>query len=271
MDEADQCAGIESQRVFPMVPRQSGFDETVDGKLRGICNVCGHGVDFHGFTKDERESGFCPVCGSFNRQRQMVAAIRALCGQTPTGPLDFPDGFVIYNTESTRALHNLLNEVPGYICSEYFGPGISAGPYAGATRHEDLQRLSLDTDSVDLMLSSDVLEHIPHPYEAHRQIFRVLKPGGVHIFTVPFNLDSPLDDVRATEAHGYVTYLKEKVFHGDPMKPNDGVLVWTLPGLQMLIELTRIGFDVSVYNLHMPEFGIIGPWSLVFSARKRKS
>lgn len=257
-----------SCQVFPLVPRNSGFSKIPEGGLKGTCPLCGKLVAFLDFTEIERESGFCPECGSFNRQRQIVFALRALCGQDATGPLRMPEGFVIYNTESTRAVHNLLCSTPEYICSEYFGPGISPGPYAGNTRHEDLQRLSLESESVDLVLSSDVIEHIPHPYEAHRQIYRVLKSGGRHIFTVPFNEESPLDDVRATEAHGHVTYLKEKKFHGDPMKPDEGVLVWTLPGLQMLIELTRIGFEVSMFNLHEPEYGIIGPWSLVFDAKK---
>ncbi|HKR47010.1 MAG TPA: class I SAM-dependent methyltransferase, partial [Paraburkholderia sp.] len=61
---------------------------------------------------------------------------------------------------------------------------------------------------------------------------------------------------------------KEKIFHGDPVKPNDGVLVWTLPALQMLVELAKIGFCPQVFNVHFPEFGIIGPWSLVFVATK---
>lgn len=256
-------------QLFPLVPRDSDFREVPPDGLVGVCPVCSNQATFTGFVPElERESGFCSECTSFNRQRQMATVFRAVCGQDETGPLKFPADFVIYNTESTRAFHNLLSTVPGYICSEYFGDGIPSGPYAGATRHEDLQCLSLDSESVDLVISTDVLEHVPHPYRAHREIFRVLKPGGQHIFTMPFYLDSPLDDVRTTEAHGHVTYHKKKVFHGDPMKPGDGALVWTLPGLQMLIELARIGFEVAMYNLHEPRFGIIGPWSIVFVAKK---
>ncbi len=121
---------------------------------------------------------------------------------------------------------------------------------------------------MDIVLSSDVFEHIPHPYEAHREVYRVLKHGGHHIFTVPFLVNAELDNVRATEANGEVTYLADKIYHGDPVNPNAGVLVWTFPSLEMLVELAKIGFKPAVYQLHMPEHGIIGPWNLVFVASK---
>lgn len=258
-----------SQILFPLQPKQSGYEETDAGRLNGVCNVCGASVEFVDFTEGaERESGFCTVCGSFCRQRQMIKVFRDLFRQTDTDALNLPNDFVVYNTESTRAVHDLLTQHPNYICSEYFGPGIAGGPRVGKIHHEDLQNLSLASESVDAMLSSDVFEHIPHPYKAHGEVFRVLRHGGYHIFTVPFLTGSALDHVLASERDGEVTYHSEKIFHGDPMNPDAGVLVWTLPGLQMLVELARIGFEPSLYHLHDPAHGIIGDWNLVFVARK---
>lgn len=137
-----------------------------------------------------------------------------------------------------------------------------------ARRHEDLQRLSFANDSIDLVLSSDVLEHMPDPYQAHREIFRVLKPGGRHIFTVPFDAHSALDDARARLVDGEIQYLAEKHFHGDPVRPDEGVLVWTIFGLQMLVQMAHIGFETRAWNLYAPDRGIVGPFSLVFEALK---
>jgi SAM-dependent methyltransferase len=261
---------IATQQLFPMLPKASSYAETKNGKLKGVCNVCGNKIEFIDFGADgmERESGFCTRCGSFCRQRQIIKVFRELFEQSETGPLKLSPDFVVYNTESTRAVHDLLSGHPQYICSEYFGPDIPGGPHVGKTRHEDLQRLSLADNSVDVMLSSDVFEHIPRPYDAHREVFRVLRRGGCHIFTVPFLTGSALDVVLASEQDGKVTYHKEKIFHGDPMKPGEGVLVWTLPGLQMLGELAKIGFLPTIYHLHDPEHGIIGQWNFVFVARK---
>ena len=36
-------------------------------------------------------------------------------------------------------------------------------------------------------LCVQVFVHIPMPYQAHHELFRILKPGGSHVFTVPFS------------------------------------------------------------------------------------
>jgi predicted SAM-dependent methyltransferase len=54
------------------------------------------------------------------------------------------------------------------------------------------------------VLSSDVLEHMPELYRAHSEIYRVLKPGGRHIFTVPYGEAMIRDQVRASLVDGKV-------------------------------------------------------------------
>jgi hypothetical protein len=51
------------------------------------------------------------------------------------------------------------------------------------------------------VLTSDVLEHVADAYSAHGEIFRVLRSGGRHIFTVPF-AGTDKDDVRAHRVNG---------------------------------------------------------------------
>lgn len=251
-----------------MVPHQSGLHEVPIGGLPGICPVCGAKAIFDGFSQNERESGSCSNCGSFNRQRQMAMVIRDVCGQDECGPFQFSPGYCVYNTESSGSLHLALSSGPKYLFSEYFGADVAKGTVVRGIRHEDLQDLSFAASSFDLVLSSDVLEHMPRPYDAHREIFRVLKPGGHHIFTVPFYPWEALDEIRAVERGGEIEYIEEKLYHEDPVRPGEGVLVWTIFGLQMIVELARIGFVVSYWNFHDPSKGIIGPWSIVFDARK---
>jgi len=42
-------------------------------------------------------------------------------------------------------------------------------------------------DSFDFVICTDVLEHIPRPWEAVRELYAVLKPGGILLLTTPFN------------------------------------------------------------------------------------
>ena len=49
----------------------------------------------------------------------------------------------------------------------------------------DGERLPLRSDSLDLVTAVDSLEHIPRDNDALGEIFRVLKPGGTALITVP--------------------------------------------------------------------------------------
>ena len=49
----------------------------------------------------------------------------------------------------------------------------------------DMQRLPYASDSFDLVLHSDTLEHVPDPVRALGECLRVLKPGGFCCFTIP--------------------------------------------------------------------------------------
>jgi 2-polyprenyl-3-methyl-5-hydroxy-6-metoxy-1,4-benzoquinol methylase len=45
---------------------------------------------------------------------------------------------------------------------------------------------TFENESFDLVITSDVFEHLPDVAPAVREILRTLKPGGAHIFTVPW-------------------------------------------------------------------------------------
>jgi SAM-dependent methyltransferase len=156
------------------------------------------------------------------------------------------------------------------VASEYFGPELSSGePGPGGTLHQDLQRLSFATGSFDLVVSTDVLEHVPDPYRAHDEIRRVLRPGGHHVFTVPYEEGALLDDVRATlAADGSVVLLAEPLYHGDPVRPQEGALVYTIFGLEMVVRLARLGMETAVHRLWDPARGLVGPGAVFDSVRR---
>jgi SAM-dependent methyltransferase len=236
------------------------------------CPVCGRLGAAVGFSDNLRETGRCRHCGATNRNRQVafvaaraVAELTALPVRSLADVREIPD-LVVYNTEAQGSLHEQLASMRGYRCSEYLGPDHEPGEVVGSTTHQDLMALSYDDMSIDLVLSSDVFEHVPDPYRAHAEVHRVLRPRGHHVFTVPFHQHAHLDDVRARmNDDGGVEYLAEAIYHDDPVRP-EGVLVFTIFGLEMLVRLAEVGFDTKMYCLWSPWRAIVGPNALVFDA-----
>ena len=250
--------------------------------LHGTCPVCGKSTRFLGFKENLRESGKCLHCRSINRQRQIAHVVREQHGLPSLGNFSFQPGFSIYNLESKGPLHRALAKRCDYACSEYFGAECKPGQVVRGVRHEDLQSLSFPDASFDLVLSSEVFEHFPEPYRGHCEIFRVLRPGGSHVFTVPYAPGSDADDVRATLINGRIHYHAEKLYHDNPVRLMDrllgwrtvgkmeGILVWRIFGREMLARLAEIGFEVRVHELAVPDEGIVGEGAIVFVASKRR-
>ena len=53
------------------------------------------------------------------------------------------------------------------------------------TSNQNLEQLTFSDNSFDIVITSDVMEHVRLDDRAHQEIRRVLKPGGVYLFTVP--------------------------------------------------------------------------------------
>lgn len=261
----------ETSRLYPPAPHVMSSCEIAllaGVRLAGACSVCGKRNQFHPFTENMRESGGCSRCGASNRQRQMAWMLRHELGLPRDSELTVPPGVAIYNTEANGPLHEILKAHPLYQCSEYWGDKSEFGERVNGVRNEDLQALSFEAMIFDVVLSSDVLEHMPSPYLAHSEICRVLKPGGKHIFTVPYGEAMVRDDVRASLIDGSVVNHAEALYHGDPVRPDEGILVWTIFGLEMLVRLSEIGFHTELWQLHEPAHGIVGSGAVVFVAQR---
>ena len=51
--------------------------------------------------------------------------------------------------------------------------------------NEDIQDLSFRNEHFDIVFSFETIEHVPKPYTAIKEIYRVLKPGGSLMLTTP--------------------------------------------------------------------------------------
>ncbi len=120
----------------------------------------------------------------------------------------------------------LSMECSDYSYSHFFDdiPSGERHPDSG-DRCENLEALSFPDNSFDLFVTQDVLEHVFHPRKVFREIARVLKPGGAHIFTVPLVNKMQKTSRRAELAKdGEVIHLEEAQYHGNPVDPNGSLV-----------------------------------------------
>lgn len=180
---------------------------------RGYCPIFEKSVTF---TSDEewfRDHLLCSSCGSIPRERALMKVIA-----------DFYPNWrklKIHETSPCRrgASVKLKDECGSYSASQFF-PDVEPGQEHSKSgyRCENLEKLTFPDESFDLFVSQDVMEHIFDPEAAFKDIARILKPGGAHIFTVPL-----INKTRITEAwasrgeNGEIIYHHEPEYHGNPV------------------------------------------------------
>jgi SAM-dependent methyltransferase len=120
----------------------------------------------------------------------------------------------------------------------------------------DLQAMPFPDNSYDIVLTSDVMEHVRRDDAAYREIYRCLKPGGHYVFTVPYVPGWPANQIRVDGSGAEDVYLMEKQYHGDLMN-NNGILVYRIYGRELIVQLRRLGFDVRFFDTPEPQLGIL--------------
>jgi SAM-dependent methyltransferase len=243
----------------------------VPATLQGYCNVCGNATAFKISSTNLREDVVCTACGSFSRQRQLAAALLALVEVTGRRDHlgDLPGSLRVWNMEASRAFHAALARRlgPGYAATEFVDEGLASGTVVRGVVHADVRRTHFAAESFDVVVSSDVLEHVPGHAAALAEVWRVLRPGGWHVFTAPFSDRLWSNELRARVAPGgAVEHLLPPVYHGDPLR-KEGVLVYQVFGLELLHELGAAGFEARALEVHDERLGMLDH-GLVLAGRK---
>ncbi|MCH8300265.1 MAG: class I SAM-dependent methyltransferase [Candidatus Marinimicrobia bacterium] len=133
----------------------------------------------------------------------------------------------------------------GYVCSEY-DPDVQPGSFIqDGVRCEDLQSMTFNDETFDLVITQTVFEHILEPDLAWKEIARVLKPSGYHIFSIRFQ-KSPITERRVKIDDGEEIFIMPKVYHNDGVRNS---LVYTDYGLDLLDHLKEFGFSTELHSL----------------------
>lgn len=232
----------------------------VRGRTLGFCPVCERRALFLETGPWRRDQLLCARCHSIPRHRALMAVLterfpswRALAihESSPNGPV----------------ARKLMRECSGYVASQLFGD-LPPGASRDGARCEDLERQTFPDGRFDLVITQDVLEHILDPAAALAEIARTLRPGGAHLFTVPWYYWRETQ-VRAVREGGVVRHLLPPAYHHNPVDAN-GSLVVTDWGAGLL-EFIRsaAGMETEVIHLHDRGRGIDAEFIEVFLSRRR--
>lgn len=163
------------------------------GKLPRVCPICGHTGVMIAVGHPPRWDARCALCGSRERHRLLWLwvtrdGVNRLAGKR------------ILHFAPEKALRRALRDEPGYETADLVQRGV--------THQVDITRLPMPDGTYDVAIANHVLEHIDDDRQAMRELFRVLKPGGIALLTAPINPtrqdtyeDPSITDPAARTAH----------------------------------------------------------------------
>ncbi|WP_372733634.1 class I SAM-dependent methyltransferase [Nocardioides sp.] len=241
------------------------------------CNICGH----HGRLLYEmpdlevlrrhhigflRESVRCRACGSKMRDRALAAGLLGELSRrfdVQAATIDelatvLPPDLKILETDAASRLSRRLADSPSVTRSLYY-PDRASGESLGEERllNVDLEQMPFEDDSFDLILTTEVMEHVRHVEVAHREVARCLRPGGAYVFTVPYDpaleetlvlIDPETDEPLVLPMH----------MHGDPGMRDEGIKSYRVFGRDIVETLGRCGLETRFAPVEDPAIGVFG-------------
>jgi len=201
------------------------------------------------------ESRSCLLCSANERYELLAVEIKTRFGNS----LSEKD---VLELDPCSPLRRILCRARTYTRSFYEAGKNGGSVGAGGAVCEDITALTFDNESFDLVISSDVLEHVPFLEEAFSETARVLRPLGAHLFTVPPRLKTRK---RSEVVGGKIHDIVPREYHRDPLSPQGILAFWDIgPDLPEVISSGAL--DIRVARGPVGDDG-----RLVWIAERRRS
>ena len=263
--------------LFRRLSTENFANHRVARALRVHCCICGADGALHydfpdvGLRRQHgigllRETLTCRACGGSMRDRQMAVGLLQVVALATGRKADdlrslrsgWNASLRILDTDSFSAINGVLRGMPGYVHSQ-FKPELDNGAtLADGSLNVNLVQMPLADASFDVIMTSDVMEHVESDGLAHREILRCLAPGGTYVFTIPFD-PTMVATRRLTvpAGRGNARFFLERHSHGDPHS-SGGILAHRIYGQQLLADLDAMGYQTRFQDIDQPEIGVFG-------------
>lgn len=247
------------------------------GSLTFRCNICGHDCAAK-VCELKREESSCLNCGSTVRWRAVVQVLSLNLFGASLALQDFP----------------IVRDIRGLGMSDWEGYALPLSgkldyrnTYFNKEPRLDIMDIPAELESsFDFIIASEVFEHVPPPVSlAFENVRRLLKPGGVLIFTAPYTKNEKtvehfpeLYDYELTERDGRCV-LKNRTRNGDSQLfenlvfhggEGEALEMRVFSESDLIKEFEKAGFgSIKIYGEPDFEHGIYWQedWSLPIAAR----
>jgi len=240
-------------------------------RVEARCNICGHTgpllyelPDLARFAEHHiqplRETLRCRSCESKMRDRALAAGLLGVVADrydVRASTIEelatrLPDGVRILETDANS---RLAKRLPTAVRSLYY-PDREPGEVVrddGAV-NVDLEAMPFEDASFDVIITTEVMEHVRHVDVAHREIARCLDPQGTYVFTVPYDpaLAETWDLIDAETDEPIVLPMH---MHGDPGMRDEGIKSYRVFGRGLVDDLCGWGLDARFAPVDDPAIG----------------
>ena len=177
----------------------------------------------------------------------------------------------VYAPEWVSPFAQMLKSVVDFQGSEYLPTEAERAKHS-TIQHQDVMALTYPDATFDAYITNEVMEHIPAIQPALVEAHRVLKPSGVFFGTFPMAYMAE-ESIRKTEiVDGKLVHLMPAEYHGNPIDPSGGSLVFTIPAWDIVDQARAAGFhDPRIMFISSRRHAILGAeiaGILVFVARR---
>jgi hypothetical protein len=233
------------------------------------CSVCGEqSTPLYDFPDLElrcehkigqvRETLQCRKCFASTRERSLALALlehlnchRSIAALAASGL----GNLRILDTDNFSATSQFLRGDSNYVRCSYlpdhpWGEEIEPNYF-----NINLERIDFEGASFDIVLTSDVMEHVRDSDAAHAEIYRILKPGGAYVFNVPFDEREAENITLVDTSRDEDVFLVEPQYHGDPL--TGGILAYRVFGRELIEKLEVLGFEVEFQRIEKPSSLVI--------------
>jgi SAM-dependent methyltransferase len=143
-----------------------------------------------------------------------------------------------------------LKEKFDFYAPEFDLEKIKAG--ADPRKYADLQALAFKDETFDIIIASEVFEHVREDVKGFREVFRTLKNGGTFLLTVPYNHQLEKTNIFVKINGDRDVFLVPPRYHGG----GGNTLAYREYGRDLLGLLNSIGFAVGYIEPALPFFQI---------------